>query len=108
MWENYRVPQKYRLKVYGSEGISNFNPVHVFLHFGTFGLEGLQLILASKLSELEQFENRAAIGPFTYKIEFSSKWLRSRAKCKKGDPLLNSILLPGQHQLTLSTFSKSC
>ena len=37
-----------------------FNPVHVFLHFGTFGLKVLQLILASKLSELEQFENIAA------------------------------------------------
>ena len=35
---------------------SNFNPVHVFLHFGTFGLMVLQLILASKLSELDQFE----------------------------------------------------
>ena len=33
--------------------------MHVFLHFGTFGLNVLQLILASKLSELEQFENRA-------------------------------------------------
>ena len=31
--------------------------MHVFLHFGTFGLMVLQLILASKLSELEQFEN---------------------------------------------------
>ena len=39
---------------------SHFIPVHVFLHFGTFGLEVLQLILASKLSELEQFENFAA------------------------------------------------
>ena len=45
-----------------------------------------ELILALKLSELEQFENRVANGLFTYKIEFSSKWLRSRAKCKKGDP----------------------
>ena len=36
--------------------ISNCNPVHVFLHFGTFGSLVLQLILASKLSELEQFE----------------------------------------------------
>ena len=34
----------------------NFNPVHVFLHFWTFGLMVLQLILASKLSQLEQFE----------------------------------------------------
>ena len=39
---------------------SNFNPVHVFLHFGTFGVVVLQLILASKLGELEQFENPAA------------------------------------------------
>ena len=31
--------------------------MHVFLHFGTFGLEVLQLILASKLSELEHLEN---------------------------------------------------
>ena len=66
---------------------SNFNPVHVFLHFNSFCLEVLKLILASKLSELEQFENRAANGLFTYKIEFSGKWLRSRAKCKEGDPL---------------------
>ena len=36
---------------------SSFKPVHLFLHFGTFGLVVLQLILASKLSELEQFEN---------------------------------------------------
>ena len=34
--------------------------MHVFLHFGTFGLMVLQLILASKLSKLEQFENWAA------------------------------------------------
>ena len=39
---------------------SNFNPVHVFLHFNSFCLVVLKLILASKLSELEQFENRAA------------------------------------------------
>ena len=30
---------------------SNFNPVHVFLHFKSFCLVVLQLILASKLSE---------------------------------------------------------
>ena len=34
--------------------------MHIFLHFGTFGLMVLQLILASKLSELEQFENFSA------------------------------------------------
>ena len=39
---------------------SNFNPVHVFLHFKSFCLVVLQLILASKLSEWEQFENFAA------------------------------------------------
>ena len=39
---------------------SNFNPVYVFLHFKSFCLVVLQLILASKLSEWEQFENFAA------------------------------------------------
>ena len=39
---------------------SNFNPVHVFLHFKSFCLVVLKLILALKLSELQQFENRAA------------------------------------------------
>ena len=39
-------------------------PVHVFLHFGTFGINVVQLILASKLSELEQFENFAANNQF--------------------------------------------
>ena len=34
---------------------SNFNPVHVFLHFGTFCFVVLQLILASKLSEFTAF-----------------------------------------------------
>ena len=34
--------------------------MHFSLHFGTFGLVVLQLILASKLSELEQFENPEA------------------------------------------------
>ena len=34
--------------------------MHIFLHFGTFGLLVLQLILASKMSELKQFENFAA------------------------------------------------
>ena len=65
----YRVPQKYRSKVPGSEGHfkgtkANFNPVHVGLHFGTFVFVVLQLILASKLSELEQFGNFAANNQF--------------------------------------------
>ena len=30
--------------------------MHVFLHFGTYGFMVLQMILDSKLSELEQFE----------------------------------------------------
>ena len=67
--------------------IKYFNPVHVFLHLESFCMVVLKLILASKLCELEQFENRAANGLFTYKIEVSGKWLRSRAKCKKGDPI---------------------
>ena len=43
--------------------------MHVFLHFGTFGLEVLQWILASKLSELEQFENFSANHPLESKQE---------------------------------------
>ena len=46
---------------------SNFNPVHVFLHFETFGFEVLQSILVSKLSVLEQFENFAANNQFIKK-----------------------------------------
>ena len=66
---------------------SNFNPVHVFLHFNSFCLEVLKLILASKLSELEQFESRGANSLFANKIEFYGKWLHPRAKFNKEDPL---------------------
>ena len=38
--------------------------MHDFRHFGTFDLVVLQLNLASKLSELEQFENFAANNQF--------------------------------------------
>ena len=38
--------------------------MHVFTHFGTFDLVVLQLILASKLSELEHFENLTANNQF--------------------------------------------
>ena len=41
--------------------------MHIFLHFGTFGLMVLQLILASKLSGLEQLENFAANNQFREK-----------------------------------------
>ena len=58
----------------------NFDPVHVFLHFGTFGLMVLQLILASKLSELEQFEKRAENCHFADKIEFFGKWLHPQTQ----------------------------
>ena len=51
------------------QNVSNFNPVHVFLHFKSFCLVVLKLILASKLSELEQFENRAA----NYQLQITSK-----------------------------------
>ena len=70
----------------------NFNPMHVFLHFNSFYLEVLKLILAAKLNELEQFENRAANCQFACKYEFSGKWLHPIEKCKKEDPPLNSIL----------------
>ena len=60
--------------------------MHLFPHFGTFGLVVLQLILASKLSELEQFEKWAENCLFADKIEFFGKWLHPRAKLKKTDP----------------------
>ena len=61
--------------------------MHVFLHFKSFCLVVLKLILASKLSELQQFKNRAENGLFTNKIEFYGKRLSPRAKCKEGDPI---------------------
>ena len=82
--------KSYHPKVYGSEGHKNgANQILILcMFFSTSGhLVRWYLILASKLGELEQFENRAANGLFTYKIEFSGKWLCSRTKCKKGDPL---------------------
>ena len=38
--------------------------MHVFLNFRTFDLKVLQLILASKLSDLVQFENFETINQF--------------------------------------------
>ena len=46
----------------------------------------LQLILAEKFSDLEQFENWAANCQFASKYEYFGKWLHPRAKSKKGDP----------------------
>ena len=69
--------------------------MHVFLHFKSFGLVVLQLILASKLSELEQFEKQARNCLFANKIEFSGKRLHPREKLKKTDKIqfcyLNNI-----------------
>ena len=45
--------------------------VHVFPYLGTFGLMVLQLILASKFSELEQFE-----------IFFSKQSVRKQTRVK--------------------------
>ena len=53
---------------------SNFNPVHFALHFKQFSLMVLKWILASKLSELGQFENRAA------KNQLASKCVKMRPK----------------------------
>ena len=46
----------------------------------------LQLILASKLGALEEFENRTANSQFASKYEFSAEWLHPIEKCKKADP----------------------
>ena len=74
---------------------SIFNPVHVFLHFGTFCLVVLQLILASKLSELEQFEIRKQITsqqPKRVKIRHEKKTMPllsfRKGACGQGEVLL--------------------
>ena len=64
----------------------HFKPVHFSLCIGNFNLLVLKLILALKLSELEQFEKQAEICLFADKIEFFGKWLHPRAKLKKTDP----------------------
>ena len=57
--------------------------MHVFLHFKSFGLVVLQLILASKLSELEQFENFVANNQFRkqkgVKNDTESNWCHCQA-----------------------------
>ena len=63
-----------------------FSTCAFFFHFGTFCVVVLQLILASKLGELEEFENRTANSQFASKYEFSGKWLHPIEKCKKADP----------------------
>ena len=63
--------------------VTNFNPVHVFLHFKSFCLVVLKLILASKLSEMEQFENRAANGLFANKQNFLANGCILGQKAKK-------------------------
>ena len=60
--------------------------MHFDLNFGNFTLLVLKLILASKLSELEQIEKWAENCLFAVKIEFFGKWLHPRAKLKKTDP----------------------
>ena len=52
--------------------------MHVFLHFGTFGLMVLQLILASKLSELEQFEK--------FSSSFNSLHFEAKINCNTFRP----------------------
>ena len=62
--------------------------MHVFLHFKSFCLVILKLILASKLSELEQFENQAANGLFTNKIDFYWQMAASSGKMQERRPPL--------------------
>ena len=57
----YRVHQNDSKKVLGCDyqknvAKSNFDPVLAFLHLVTFGLLVVQMMSASKSSELEQFE----------------------------------------------------
>ena len=57
--------------------------MHVFLHFGTFGLEVLHLILASTLSELEQFEIFLANNNFRKQKEWKCHQNQSDAIAKQ-------------------------
>ena len=66
---------------------SNFNPVHVFLHFKSFCLVVLKVIFASKLSELQQFENWAA----NYQGWKWGKLLRVEIRQKKLTNAINKI-----------------
>ena len=68
----------------------------------------LQLILASKLGELEQFENPTANSQFASKYEFSGKWLHPIEKCKKKQtPLKIQFYCQDNITLPTSTFSKA-
>ena len=71
--------------------------MHVFLHFKSFCLVVLQLILASKLSELEQFEKQAENCLFADKIEFFGKWLH---------PFTMHVNLSSEHTIYLQGESK--
>ena len=55
--------------------------MHVFLHFKSFCQVALKLIFASKLSELQQFENRAA----NYKLAS----IKGRNEAKKQTNAIN-------------------
>ena len=78
--------------------ISNCNPVHVFLHFGTFGSVVLQLILASKLSELEQFEKWPENCLLRTKLSFLANGCILRQNSRKLTPL--KIQFYCQHIIT--------
>ena len=82
--------------------------MHVFLHFKSFGLVVLQLILASKLSELEQFEKQAQNCLFANKIEFLGKWLHPRANIKKTDPCISLIVVLGAHNHNVTFYWETC
>ena len=57
--------------------------MHVFLHFKSFCLVVLKLILASKLSELQQFENWAA--------NYQLAGIKGRNEAKKKTNAINKI-----------------
>ena len=61
---------KFRLRAVKMQQIK-FSTCAFFFHFGTFCVVVLQLILASKLGELEEFENWTANSQFASKYEFS-------------------------------------
>ena len=66
---------------------SNFEPVHFAPYFGNFTLLVLKLILASELSELEQFEY------------FAANYQQQKAEKSENDTKIKLMPLPSNRNL---------
>ena len=80
---------------------SNFNPVHVFLHFKSFCLVVLQLISASKLSDLK---NGQKIAFLLIKLSFLANGCILGQNSRKLTPLKIQFYYQDIITLTINTF----